>query len=47
MHQGTEAVYVEVHLIPVFQESLDKSYITATIHAGAAGGTWEMLVLKT
>lgn len=47
MHQGSGAIYVEMHLIPVSQEGLDESYVTATIHAGAVWGAWEMLVLKT
>ena len=46
-HQDSEAIYVEVHLVPVSQDSLDESYVTATIPAEAVGGAWEMLVLKT
>lgn len=47
MHQGFEGIYVEVHLVPVSQESLDESYVTATIHAGAVWGAWETLLFKT
>lgn len=46
-HQDSEAICVEVHLVPVSQESLDESYVTATICAEAAWGPWETLVLKT